>query len=299
MLPGDKATVADETNSPKTAFQVHHSPTKGQQELEHDQDEEVIEQQVAVEDEYIGDTFDSQEEDDDGILPGAGDATINGNSDGASEGNFKRWEKAPDKQAHSSEALLSEAPSGNGDSEGREGDIVDEITVNAAVTSSAMHYEDDYEDDDFDAQGEVDENDAVVVIKVLSGKGIGPAKFVAEEVDGAGPEPFVVFSVSSNNYASDRAVGVDPEWDQTVEIMWDQFSMVHVQCMDQNEVDTEVLGEKYLDLTVLQLEEGVPMPVEVALENAYQVNATLHLEIEYFSPQLANANPDDEEPMAA
>ena len=99
--------------------------------------------------------------------------------------------------------------------------------------------------------------------------------------------------MGSSNYASDRAVGVDPAWDQTVEVMWDQFSMVHVQCMDQNETETEVLGEKYLDLTVLQLEEGVPMPVEVQLENAYQEKALLYLEIEYFSPQLANAGEVD------
>lgn len=297
VLPGDEG-AADKAHSPKTAFQVHHSPVKQQQQTrEQEEDVEDVEGQVLEDEEYVGDAFDSQEEDEDGILPGAGGDADDGDTDGAAEGNFKKWEKAPDKQAHSSAALLGAALGGEG--EEREGEVVDEVANNAAVTSSAMNYEDDYEDDDFDAQGEVDESDAVVVIKVLSGRGVGPAKFVAEEVDGAGPEPFVVFSVGSNNYASDRAVGTDPEWNQTVEIMWDQFSMVHVQCMDQNEVDTEVLGEKFLDLTVLQLEEGVPMPVEVALENAYQPNATLHLEIEYFSPQLADAEPDDAEPMAA
>ena len=151
------------------------------------------------------------------------------------------------------------------------------VTAEAAVTSSAMNYEDDYEDDeDF---GDDPPGSFSVKVLVQEGKGIGPAKFVAFDEEGAGPEPFVVLSVANRNYASDRAVGVDPVWQQNIDVDWDGFSLIHVQCMDQNEVDTEVMGDKHLDLSILGLDYGVPMPVELPLDNAYQEGAVMYLEV--------------------
>ena len=259
---------------------------------------------MVDEEEYADDAYD---EDEDGILP-VGPAEEADVPSGAGDTGFKKWEPTAKEGTHSAEALL-DAALGVGDDDGAagaagEGDVVDEdeepmysyeddvetgvdvsaevnitnIPADAALTSSAMNYEEDYEEDYEDG---VDDGGGSfnVLVNIVEGRGIGPAKFVALEEEGNGPEPFVVLSVANRNYASDRAVGTDPMWQQNVELQWDGFSLVHVQCMDQNEVDTEVLGDKHLDLSILGLDYGVAMPVELPLDNGYQEGAVLFLEV--------------------
>ena len=134
-----------------------------------------------------------------------------------------------------------------------------------------------YEDDEFydethdeDEMGEDLDPDAAyhIDVNVLYGKDIGPADFVALEGDeGHGPEPFIVLTVNGRNYASDRGVGTDPEYAQVVPISWDGMSKLHVQAMDQNETDTELLGHKFIDLLDLNLGIGETASLDLELED--------------------------------
>ena len=88
-----------------------------------------------------------------------------------------------------------------------------------------------------------------------------------------------MFSFGEHNFASGRAVGTDPSFNQTVTCGWDGVSSMHVQVMDQNDIDTETLGERFIDLRTLQLDTDIPMPVEISLEHCVGGKGVLQCEI--------------------
>ena len=137
-----------------------------------------------------------------------------------------------------------------------------------------------YDDNEFDGEGDNTANTAdptfipdsqgpiyspySIDVMVLQGSNIGPAAFTLVADSDHGPEPFVVVSIGGQNYASNRAVGTHPNWNkEIVTCNWDGLAAAHIQVLDQNELDTETLGEKFIDLKALQLEPEVAMPVEV------------------------------------
>ena len=65
---------------------------------------------------------------------------------------------------------------------------------------------------------------------------------------------------------------------ETVVCNWDGLAAAHVQVMDQNESDTETLGDRFIDLKALQLERDISMPVEVDMSRNGK-NITLYIEM--------------------
>ena len=126
-------------------------------------------------------------------------------------------------------------------------------------------------------------SDAMLEVKILTGHGIPAASFAAVGADnGAGPEPFVVFTLGGKNYASQRAVGLSPDWGGEVLVLhWDERSPLLVQVMDQNEEETETLSSQWVDLAVLQLEANEAMPLEVGggAGNGGKGQGTVQLEV--------------------
>jgi hypothetical protein len=122
-------------------------------------------------------------------------------------------------------------------------------------------------------------------VQILSGHGIAPASFANTSVNTdpeshTGPEPFIVMTLCGKNYASQRAVGLYPDWArEEIGLAWDGKASLLVQVMDQNETETETLMSQWVDLSVMQLEEGEAMPCEVGGANNSGNNGTVQIEL--------------------
>jgi len=185
---------------------------------------------------------------------------------GGGQGGRKKWDTKEDTKQDTLQKLssVSAANTRRGEPQQQDEEEVENLDYLASSAAAA------------DAQG-----DYHISINLIGASDL----FIVmpEDLNTASPKPYVIFTMSRRQVKSRQATGVDPSyplWNQKgLSLPWDGFSMLHVQMMDGSAVDDDAIGDTYVDLTAMDLQEEQGQRHTLKLENcrkgSVQVELTL------------------------